>query len=102
MRYTIYDTPILSYFLQRLSLSILRIFGWRVEGRLPNIPKFVAISTHTSNWDFPLMLLLAFSLRTRISVLGKDSLFRRPYSVFFRWCGCIAIDRKRSTNVVEN
>jgi 1-acyl-sn-glycerol-3-phosphate acyltransferase len=101
LRYTIYDTPILSFFLQRLSLSILGVFGWRVEGRLPDIPKFVGIATHTSNWDFPLMLLLAFALRTRISVLGKSSLFRWPFGVFFRWCGCIPVDRTKSTNVVE-
>jgi 1-acyl-sn-glycerol-3-phosphate acyltransferase len=101
LRYTVYDTPILSSLLQRLSLFTLRIIGWRVEGRLPDMPKFVAIATHTSNWDFPLMLLLVLALRTRISVLGKDSLFRWPFGPFFRWCGCIPIDRTKATNVVE-
>lgn len=101
MHHTIYNTPILSFILQKLSLSILGVFGWRVEGRLPNIPKFVAIATHTSNWDFPVMLLLAFALRSNISTFGKDSLFRWPFGVFFRWCGCIPIDRSKSTNVVE-
>jgi 1-acyl-sn-glycerol-3-phosphate acyltransferase len=101
MRYTIYDTPILSFLLQRLSLFVLRVIGWRIEGRLPDIPKFVAITTHTSNWDFPVMLLTVFALKTRISVLGKDRLFRWPFGVFFRWCGCIPIDRTKSTNVVE-
>jgi len=101
MHYTIYDTPILSFILQKLSLSILGVFGWRVEGRLPNIPIFVAIATHTTNWDFPVMLLLAFALRAKISTFGKDSLFRWPFGVFFRWCGCIPIDRSKSTNVVE-
>ena len=101
MRYTIYDTPILSFILQKLSLSILGVLGWRVEGRLPNIPKFVAIATHTTNWDFPVMLLLAFALRAKVSAFGKDSLFRWPFGVFFRWCGCIPIDRSKSTNVVE-
>ena len=47
------------------------------------------------------MLLLAFALRINISTLGKDSLFRWPFGVFFRWCGCIPIDRTKSTNVVE-
>ena len=101
MRYTVYNTPILSFLLQRLSLLIFIIIGWRVEGRLPNIPKFVAIATHTSNWDFPVMLLLAFALRTNISALGKDSLFRWPFGLFFRWCGCIPINRTKSANVVE-
>lgn len=101
MRYTIYNTPIISFILQKLSLSILRVLGWRVEGQLPDIPQFVAIATHTSNWDFPIMLLLAFSLKTQITTLGKDSLFRWPYNVFFRWCGCIPINRTKSANVVE-
>ncbi len=47
------------------------------------------------------MLLLAFALRTNISALGKDSLFRWPFGVLFRWCGCIPIDRTTSANVVE-
>lgn len=101
MRYTIYNTPIISFILQKLSLFILRVLGWRVEGQLPDIPKFVAIATHTSNWDFPIMLLLALSLKTQITTLGKDSLFRWPYNVFFRWCGCIPINRAKSANVVE-
>jgi 1-acyl-sn-glycerol-3-phosphate acyltransferase len=101
LRYTVYNTPVLTALLQWLSLFILGIIGWRVEGRLPNIPKFVAIATHTSNWDFPMMLLLAFALRTNISVLGKASLFRWPFGLFFRWCGCIPIDRTKSAHVVE-
>jgi 1-acyl-sn-glycerol-3-phosphate acyltransferase len=101
LRYTVYNTPVLTALLQWLSLLILGIIGWRVEGRLPNIPKFVAIATHTSNWDFPVMLLLAFALRTNISVLGKASLFRGPFGLFFRWCGCIPIDRTKSANAVE-
>lgn len=70
-------------------------------GRLPDIPKFVAIATHTSNWDFPVTLLLAFALRIKITILGKDSLFRWPFGSLFRWFGVIPIDRKKSTNIVE-
>ncbi len=101
MRYTIYDTPVLSFFLQRISLFILGIFGWRLEGKLPDIPKFVAIATHTSNWDFPVTLLLAFALRIKITILGKDSLFCWPFGSLFRWCGVIPIDRTKSSNIVE-
>ena len=101
MRYTIYDTPVLSFLLQSISLFILGVFGWRLLGRLPDIPKFVVIATHTSNWDFPVTLLLAFALRTKISILGKDSLFRWPFASLFRWFGVIPTDRKKSTNVVE-
>jgi len=101
LRYTIYNTPILSPFLERLAIFIFGVLGWRVEGRLPNIPKFVAIATHTSNWDFPVMLFMAFALRANITTMGKDSLFHWPFGLFFRWCGCIPVDRKKSANVVE-
>jgi len=101
MRYTIFDTPVLSFVLQRFSLLIFRIFGWRVVGELPDIPKFVAITNHTSNWDLPIAVFYAFTLKAKISTLGKDSLFRWPFAPFFEWLGCISTDRSKSTNLVE-
>ena len=36
----------------------LRTFGWRVVGARSDAAKYVLIAApHTSNWDFPLMLL---------------------------------------------
>lgn len=101
MSYTIFDTPILNFLLQRMAMFIFRIFGWRVEGQLPDIPKYVTITPHTSNWDFPIALLLAFAFRLKISLMAKDSLFRWPFGALFRWFGCIPIDRTKSTDVVK-
>ena len=102
MHYTIFDTPIVNTLLHRLALFLLKIFGWCREGRLPNVTKYVMIAApHTSNWDLPVMLILAFSFRTKISWMGKDTLFRWPFGALFRWLGGIPIDRTSSHNVVS-
>ena len=41
----------------------LALGGWRVEGNLPNLRKFVLIvAPHTSNWDFPLGVLAKWAM----------------------------------------
>jgi len=101
MRYSIFNTPVLSPILYGLSVSLLKILGWRTEGRLPDLPKFViAGAYHTSNWDFPLGVLFAFAFRADIRWMGKDGLFRWPFHSLFRWMGGIPIDRSRSHGVV--
>ena len=102
MRYTIFDTPILKALLHWLSLILLKIFGWRMEGERPKTPKYVMIAApHTSNWDLVIMLILAFSYKTKICWMGKDALFQRPFGTLFKWLGGLPIDRARSHNVVE-
>ena len=85
-----------------LSRFILKISGWRIEGRLPDIPKIVLIAApHTSNWDFPITLFIAFAVRAKIYWMGKDTLFRFPFGRLFKWLGGIPVDRSRSNNIVE-
>jgi 1-acyl-sn-glycerol-3-phosphate acyltransferase len=97
-----FDTPILNVLLRRLALFLMWIFRWRIEGKLPDTPKFVLIAApHTSNWDLPVMLCLAFAFRTGLFWMGKDTLFRRPFGAIMRWLGGIPIDRSKSHNVVE-
>lgn len=88
--------------LSKLSSLILRLLGWRIEGVLPDAPKYVLIvAPHTSNWDFPLGLLTRNALRLGGSFLGKAELFRPPFGWFFRWLGGYPVDRSHSTNLVE-
>lgn len=85
-----------------LARVMLLLTGWRFEGALPNLPKFVLIvAPHTSNWDFPTGLMAMFGLGIRGTFLGKDTLFRRPFGFFFRWLGGIPVDRSSQNNVVE-
>ena len=80
----------------------MRLVGWRVEGTLPDLPKYILIGApHTSNWDFVLFLGVIFSLRANVRFMGKAELFRFPVGWFFRYCGGIPVDRKKSTGLVE-
>jgi 1-acyl-sn-glycerol-3-phosphate acyltransferase len=99
---TIFNTPIISPILRFLSNTIMRLLGWRVDGKLPNIPKFILIGApHTSNWDFLLFLGVIFRLKANVKYMGKAELFRSPLGWFFYWCGGIPVDRKKSTGLVE-
>jgi len=99
---TIFNTPLLSGFLHYLMRFFLRAFGWRVEGNLPDLPKYILIGApHTSNWDFVLFLAVIFALRANVHFMGKAELFRSPIRFFFRFCGGIPVDRKKSTGLVE-
>ena len=89
-------------FMAWLGLLFLKTMGWRVEGKIPNIKKFVIIAApHTSNWDFPITLAVAFALRMKIYWMGKAAMFRWPFAATLRWLGGIPIDRSQSHNVVE-
>ncbi len=101
MNYTIFDTPVVRTVTRWISILLLKISGWRTEGTLPDISKFVMIAApHTSNWDFPIMLFIAFKLRGKLYWMGKDTIFRKPFEGFLKWLGGIPIDRSRSNNVV--
>lgn len=102
MKTTIFTTPILSPIFRLISASIMRLRGWRVEGTLPDIPKFIIIGApHTSNWDFVLFLGIIFHLKADVRYMGKAELFRPPHGPFFYWCGGIPVDRKKSTGLVD-
>lgn len=102
MKTTIFNTPILSTFFHFLARIFMRIAGWRVVGKLPDLSKFVLIGApHTSNFDFLLFLGLIFSLRANVNFMGKAELFRPPYGWFFYYCGGIPVERKKSTGLVE-
>jgi 1-acyl-sn-glycerol-3-phosphate acyltransferase len=102
MKRTLFDTPIVSDVLHVLATVLLRLAGWRKEGKVPEFKKYVVITApHTSNWDLPLALLLALSFRIKISWMGKNSLFRPPFGRLFKWMGGIPIDREKSSGMVE-
>jgi 1-acyl-sn-glycerol-3-phosphate acyltransferase len=77
--------------------------GWRVEGELPNLPKFVVIAApHTSNWDFVVGITAKVALGIRVVFLGKDSLFRFPLGPLMRQWGGVPVDRSTSHDVVSS
>lgn len=101
MRYTIFDVPVLRSILRLLAILFLTTIGWRKEGSLPRIPKYIIIlAPHTSNWDFLIGLAIAFVLELKAYWLGKDHVFRWPFRGVIRWLGGIPIDRSHSGDVV--
>ncbi|MDD5168412.1 MAG: lysophospholipid acyltransferase family protein [Syntrophales bacterium] len=84
------------------SLMYMKVFRWKREGKAPGIPKYVMIAApHTSNWDLPITLILAFALRIKIFWLGKHSIFEPPFGHICRWLGGIPVDRRRSGDTVS-
>jgi 1-acyl-sn-glycerol-3-phosphate acyltransferase len=102
MTRTIFETPVVNTLLRAASAAFLRLNDWKVEGALPaQARKAVLIAApHTSNWDLPYTLMVAFCLRLNIRWMGKASLFRGPLGPLMRWLGGIAINREKSSNAV--
>lgn len=101
LNHTIFDTPIIRSIMRGISIFLLDLSRWHTVGALPSIPKFVLIAApHTSNWDFPVMMCMAFKLKAKLYWMGKKSLFRQPFRAMFKWLGGIPIDRSRANNMV--
>ena len=82
--------------------SWLRLFGWSVEGELPNVPRFVIIGApHTSYWDGPNTFAVAWSYGIDFAWLGKHSLFRWPFGPVLRHLGGIEVDRAAPGGLIE-
>lgn len=103
MQRTIFTTLGVSALFKAVSLLCLKMSGWRVDGALPeHARKSVLIAApHTSNWDLPMTLMVAFALGLTPRWMGKASIFRWPFGPLMRWLGGIAVDRSRSNNLVE-
>jgi 1-acyl-sn-glycerol-3-phosphate acyltransferase len=89
-------------FTRALAHRLLGLGGWRVEGALPDEPRFVIIvAPHTSNWDFLIGVLAMFAVGVRLNWLGKHTLFRFPFAPLLRWLGGEPIDRSTNRGTVE-
>lgn len=68
--------------------------GWQFEGDFPNLPKAVAIiSPHTSNYDGWYAFIAMLGIGIRVTIFGKDTLFKPPFDQFLSWCGVIPVKR---------
>jgi len=79
-----------------LGKSILRLAGWKIEGELPNVPKFIHIvGPHTSNWDFPVGVLARMALGLDMRFMGKEALFEGFQGKIMRSMGGIPVSLQR-------
>ncbi len=98
---TLFRVPVLIHILKFIAIVLLKAIGWRVVGTMPSERKYVLIGApHTSNWDFPLMLLAVLKIGMDVHWLGKRSLFPPLLGSIMRWLGGIAVDRSKNNNLV--
>lgn len=73
----------------------MKVFGWEVEGELPDTPKGILIAApHTSGWDLPHMIAVAWMFDLKLSWIGKHTLFQGKTGPFMKWLGGIPVDRR--------
>ncbi len=87
---------------KRLARGLLRLFGWTLDGEPPVDHRYVLIAApHTSNWDFPLMILFAMAYGVKVNWLAKHTLFFPGANWFLRGLGGIPVVRHRSRRMVD-
>lgn len=89
-----------------LRSALARLFWtfsrWRlVTEPAPTRPTVLIGAPHTSNWDFVVMLAIAWRLRVPMRWLGKDSLFRGWRGPIMRRLGGIPVDRANPAGIVD-
>lgn len=80
------------------------LFGWKVEGKLPDLKKYLVIGApHTSYWDF--FVGVAARSLTRLhhaKFLAKKELFDVPLQGWIlRKMGGYPVERSKNTNLVD-
>lgn len=102
MHRTLFTTPIVNTLLRGFSVGFLKLAGWKIEGSLPpGATKSVLIAApHTSNWDLPYTLMVAFALNLNVYWMGKEQLFKPPLRGLMMWLGGIPVAREKSNNLV--
>jgi 1-acyl-sn-glycerol-3-phosphate acyltransferase len=102
MHFTIHDTPGVIHFMRLLSWLVLKLGGWKVVNVAPATGSYLIIAApHTSNWDFPLGIAIAFHLRLKVYFIAKHTLFNGFAGPIMRWLGGVPLNRSASTNFVD-
>ena len=83
----------------RLYLFVAR---WKAVGAPPDIDKYMMVAApHTSNWDFPHLLMVAWALDVEVRFIGKHTIFRWPFGYLFRALGGIPVRRDAPGSIIE-
>ena len=86
-----------------LARAFWRVSRWRhVSTVRPEGAGVLVGAPHTSNWDFVLMLAIAWDLGLHVRYLGKDTLFRGPFGWVMRALGGIPVDRSNPGGLVDD
>lgn len=86
-----------------LGVTVLKILGWRIEGKIPNLKRLIVIGApHTSNWDFVLAMGTILGLNLRMRWMAKHTIFKPGITWFMEWLGGIPTDRNTPRMVVDH
>mgnify|MGYP003620115346 FL=1 len=89
-------------FTRWMGRTFLRVFGWKIVGTLPDIPKLVMIvAPHSSNWDGIWGMAAKIAMGFQVRVLAKAQLFWWPLSPLLRKLGVVPVDRSSPQGTVE-
>ena len=78
------------------------ISRWKlVTEPAPDRPTILIGAPHTSNWDFVLMLAIAWRLDMNVRWLGKHGLFKGWRGPIMRALGGIPVDRSNPSRIVD-
>lgn len=83
---------------------LLKLLGWKVVGDHRNDikKKLIIAAPHTSNWDFPLGLLVRAAINSPVKYIGKPSLFKPPMSWIMYPLGGIPVVEHKDQSFVQN
>ncbi len=83
--------------------TLLGIFGWKVEGAVPNdLKRMVMVAApHTSNWDYPIAIVAFMVIGIRMRYFIKDSYTKPPLGFIFKGLGAIGVNRSRRGNLTQ-
>ena len=89
--------------IQWFGRTLQKFSGWKVEGEIPNLKKFILVGApHTSNWDFVHALILIWAVDLKLNVLAKHTLFEIPFlKNILSGIGGIPVNRKNPQLVVD-
>ncbi len=80
---------------------ILRLMGYKIEGRFANEPKMILIAApHTSAWDLALALGTIMALGVRINFMMKREAFKFPLGGLFKALGGVPVNRANPKRTV--
>ena len=87
-------------FIQFLARLLLKIFGWKVDGTIPEMKKnenlVLIAAPHTSNWDGIFGFAAILGLDVKISYFGKYTLFKQPIlGRFLKYMGGIPVNKNK-------
>ena len=87
-------------FIQFLARLLLKIFGWKVDGTIPEMKKnenlVLIAAPHTSNWDGIFGFAAILGLDVKISYFGKYTLFKQPIlGRFLKYMGGFPVNKNK-------